>query len=363
MHDWLISRQRYWGPPIPIVHCPACGPVLVSDNELPVLLPEQDEPLANNDEWAATTCPRCEGPARRETDVSDTFFDSSWYFLRYPSVDVNDRPWAGDRTARFLPAAFYAGGPEHVRRHHLYARFVTMALFDMGLVPFEEPFPCIRLGGLIRHDGAKMSKSRGNVVDPDDYVDRYGADVLRLFLLFSGPWEEGGDFTDQAIVGVERFLARVWRAVERQSAGDPEVTARTITAVTAAIHRFRFNVAIAALMSEVDSIEPRTLVLLLAPLAPYVAEEMWQRMGGDYSVHQQRWPVADRDSSAANGSVEIVVQVDGKRRGQVAVPSDAGSAAIVESASVAVAGWLAERAVERVVNVPGRLVNFVTVAK
>ena len=361
MHDWLISRQRYWGPPIPIVHCPACGPVLVPDDELPVLLPDENRPLAENERWAATNCPQCDGPARRETDVADTFFDSSWYFLRYPSVDIEDRPWDVERTARFLPASFYAGGPEHVRRHHLYARFVTMALSDMGLVPFDEPFPRIRLGGLIRHDGAKMSKSRGNVVDPDDYVDRHGGDVLRLFLLFSGPWEEGGDFTDQAVVGVERFLGRVWRrVVDANDRADADRTAKAIFAVTDAIEKFRFNVAIAALMAAVDDIDPPTLVLLLAPLAPYVAEELWHRLGREYSVHQQRWPTVDRAAAGGTETVNVVVQVDGRRRARLSVERDVDDEALIAAASAAVEGWLVDRAVERVVRVPNRLVNFVT---
>ena len=196
LHDWLISRQRYWGAPIPIVHCDDCGPVAVPDAELPVVLPDVDDfrptgtgqsPLAAVEAWVRTTCPRCGGEARRETDVSDTFVDSSWYFLRYPSTEFDDRPWDVERTARVLPVDFYAGGVEHVQRHHLYARFVTMALHDLGLVPFEEPFPRVRLGGLIAKDGAKMSKSRGNVVTPDDYIERHGADALRCALLFSAP--------------------------------------------------------------------------------------------------------------------------------------------------------------------------------
>jgi leucyl-tRNA synthetase len=297
LHDWLISRQRYWGPPIPIVHCEQCGPVAVPEDQLPVVLPEVDDfrptgtgvsPLAAVEEWVRTTCPSCGSPARRETDVSDTFFDSSWYFLRYPCTDLDDRPWD---PARVRPADFLAGGPEHVTRHHLYARFVTMALHDLGLVPFEEPFPHMRLGGLINMSGAKMSKSRGNVVSPDDYLSRHGADVLRMALLFSGRWEEGGEFSDAAVVGIERFLSRVWRRIVD---GDPtgEVDSGVIEVVGRAYERLRFNVAIARLMESWDRLDARTLVLLLAPLAPYVADELWQRLGGTGtgSVHDQRWP-------------------------------------------------------------------------
>ena len=235
MRDWLISRQRYWGPPIPIVHCPECGPQAVPEHELPVLLPMIDDfrptetgvsPLANDGAFVETRCPSCDGPGRRETDVSDTFVDSAWYFLRYPSTEFHDSPWNQERTERALPVDFYAGGPEHVQRHHLYARFLTMALYDLGLVPFEEPIPRIRLGGLIVRAGAKMSKSRGNVVGPDAYVAEHGADVLRCALLFTCPWEAGGDFHDETIAGIKRFFARAWHSVTASTGSDPDIAAR-----------------------------------------------------------------------------------------------------------------------------------------
>jgi leucyl-tRNA synthetase len=307
LHDWLISRQRYWGPPIPIVHCGGCGLVAVPDSELPVVLPDVAEirptgtgasPLAAAEEWVRTSCPRCGGPARRETDVSDTFVDSAWYFLRFPSSEFDDRPWDAARTARVLPVDFYAGGAEHVQRHHLYARFVTMALHDLGLMPFEEPFPRVRLGGLIAKDGAKMSKSRGNVVGPDDYIERHGADVLRCALLFSAPWEQGGEFSDDAIVGIERFFARAWRTVtapDGERAGAVDLSA-TSDAVAAAIERLSFNVALARLMEAVrrvdDVTSKRVFVRLLAPFAPHLAEELWHQLGEPFSVHTQTWPSA-----------------------------------------------------------------------
>jgi leucyl-tRNA synthetase len=312
LHDWLISRQRYWGPPIPIIHCREHGAVPVPEDQLPVLLPDTDNvrptgdgrsPLAAVEEWVATTCPRCGGPARRETDVSDTFFDSSWYFLRYPSADIEDRPWDDDRTRTWLPVDLYAGGPEHVARHHLYARFVTMALHDMGLVPFAEPFPKVRLHGFITRDGHKMGKSKGNVVRPEDYIESHGADVLRLYLFFCCRWEDGGDWRDEGMVGVERFLSRLWRLVESakplgpvDAAGDVRV-GDVVDRVTDSIRRLKFNTAIAALMGLVNRADaPRdtaslaVIVKLLAPLAPYVAEEMWARLGGPYSIHRQCWP-------------------------------------------------------------------------
>ena len=318
LHDWLISRQRYWGPPIPIVHCEACGPVGVPDDQLPVRLPEVDDvappgdgrsPLAAVDSFVRATCPGCGGPGRRETDVSDTFLDSAWYFLRYVSAGRgDDQPWDDARVARWLPAGFYGGGPEHVQRHHLYARFVCMALHDLGHVPFAEPFPVIRLGGMITHAGARMSKSRGNVVNPDAYWAEHGRDVLRCALLFSGPWDKDGTFHDRNITGIERFFAKLWRRVDRAiDVGDDggssppvpeEDVDRAIREVTAAIDRRRHNVAIARLMELLSRAHTaaglRVLVVLLAPLAPYLAEELWHRLtgGADGSVHRQPWPTA-----------------------------------------------------------------------
>ena len=382
LRDWLISRQRYWGPPIPVVHCDgACGgPVAVPEDQLPVVLPDLEEfrptgtgvsPLAASAEFVRTTCPVCGGPARRETDVSDTFVDSSWYFLRYPSFDEPDGPWDEERTRRFLPVDFYAGGPEHVQRHHLYARFVTMALHDLGLVPFEEPFPRIRLGGLIVKDGAKMSKSRGNVIGPDDYVRRHGSDVLRCALLFSAPWEQGGDFVDDAIGGIERFFTRVWKVVRRdgRAGAAPEVDG-AVERATQAIERLRFNVALAACMELTGWIEAapaerawagRTLVLLLAPLAPHLAEELWSsRLGEPGSVHVARWPEPAPRQVAAD--VELVVQVDGRVRDRITVPRglDAARARAAALERPKIVRALDGRPVARLVHVPDRLLNLVT---
>ncbi len=326
LHDWLISRQRYWGPPIPIVHCGACGPVPVPEEDLPVLLPDVDDvrpagtglsPLAADPAFVRTTCPACGSAARRETDVSDTFVDSSWYFLRYPSTDITDRPWDAERTRRWLPVDFYAGGPEHVQRHHLYARFITMALYDLGLVPFEEPFPRIRLGGMIVMDGAKMSKSRGNVVTPDDHIDRHGADVLRCALLFMGPWDQDGEFVPGAIDGVERFFARTWRVVTGPDDVAPVAVDGYVAAVSEAIEAMHFNVAIARLMEMAprarSCVAKHVLVRLLAPLAPHLAEELWERLGEAGSVHDAPWPEHDPGALVAT-TVDLVVQVDGRVR-------------------------------------------------
>ncbi|MGH9211889.1 MAG: class I tRNA ligase family protein [Acidimicrobiales bacterium] len=323
LHDWLISRQRYWGPPIPIVHCRRCGPVPVPDHDLPVRLPDTDEPaairppgtgrspLANLPDWVHTACPRCRGPAERETDVSDTFLDSAWYFLRFPSVDSAEHPWDPEQTARWLPVDHYAGGPEHVTRHHLYARFVTMALHDQGLVPFAEPFPRLRVHGMLTLGGAKMSKSRGNVVNPDQLIVAHGADVTRLALLFTRPWDADGPWDDAVVAGVERFLSRVWRLAtsppgDAADADCSALMAATIDRVTRDIARMRFNTAIAALMTLVGrlrALQPapdrttlQALVSLLAPFAPHVADELWHRLGGRHSVHVEPWPTVDGHS-------------------------------------------------------------------
>jgi leucyl-tRNA synthetase len=341
LRDWLISRQRYWGPPIPIVYCDRCGTVPVPERDLPVLLPPVADfrptgtglsPLASVPEFVHTACPACGGPGRRETDVSDTFLDSAWYFLRYPSAGRDDVAWDPELTARLLPVDTYTGGPEHVARHHLYARFVTMALHDLGLVPFAEPFPRIRLHGLLRKDGAKMSKSRGNVVVPDDYVARVGADTLRMYLLFLAPFEEGGDWSDAGLAGIERFEARAWRLVttpQRPGEGGVDLRPldRAVAGVGADIERLKFNTAIAALMEllrwarhhkpamdagQWDRVAG-TFTLLLAPFAPHLAEELWARLGRPYSVHTQPWPTADPAALVAE-EITLVMQVDGRRR-------------------------------------------------
>jgi len=389
LHDWLISRQRYWGPPIPIVHCPSCGPVAVPESELPVLLPDLEDfrpdgtarpPLARSDEFVKTTCPECGEPASRETDVSDTFLDSAWYFLRYPSSDVDTEPWDPNRTQRMLPVDQYAGGREHIARHHLYARFITMALHDMGHVDFEEPFPRLRLHGLLVKDGAKMSKSRGNVVNPDDYMSRHGVDVLRMYLLFCGKWEVGGDFRDEGITGIERFLSRVWRlaVVEAPPAGpgvdDLRFVDRAVAGVGDDLRDLKFNTAIAQLMvlvNELSSVRaPMTaeqwsdcvavLTRLLAPLAPFIAEELWERQGRDYSVHFETWPAHD-PAALAHDLVTIVVQVNGKVRDRVEVAAGASEDEVRELAlgRDAVAAAVGAGAPRRVIYVADRLLNLV----
>ena len=388
LRDWLVSRQRYWGPPIPIIYCERCGVVPVPEDQLPVLLPDVADwmprgtgssPLAEVASFVETRCPTCGGPARRETDVSDNFLDSAWYFLRYPSSSFDDRPFDPELTAKWLPVDMYIGGAEHSVLHLLYSRFITMALHDLGHLPFEEPFSRFRAHGLLTKHGGKMSKSRGNVVNPDAYFDRLGADTLRMYLVFLGPYDRGGEFSDTGIGGVRRFLGRVWdlvlRHADRLVDGSAPLDARrslhrTIQAVTQDLEELRYNTAVAALMTylntlqEHDSVhgeEVAGLLLLLAPFAPHLAEELWARLGKPYSIHQQQFPVA----SAAVLEVEtlpVAVQVDGRTRGLVQLAPQASEAEALEAARhIDTARTALEQAsVTRVIYVPRRIINLVS---
>jgi leucyl-tRNA synthetase len=388
LQDWLVSRQRYWGSPIPVIYCGSCGTVPVPESDLPVELPDVADfrpagtglsPLAAVPEFVNVACPACGGPGRRETDVFDTFVESSWYFLRYPSHDRTGQAWDPEITGRLLPVDMYAGGREHATRHHLYARFVTRALHDLGLLPFPEPFTRLRLHGLLISGGAKMSKSRGNVVSPDTYIDRVGADNLRAYLLFCGPWEEGGDFTDRGLHGVVRFSGRlrnlVVNAPPPAGAGtDLRRLDQTVHKVGTDIARLKFNTAIAEVMSLTNWLRDeranmtagqwaqacRTLVLLLAPFEPFMAEELWQHLGGTYSVHSQPWPPSD-PGALAGDEIELRVQVNGKLRGKAIVPAtaDEQTALAAALALAPVRNALAGSSPKRVVFVPGRTLNLV----
>jgi leucyl-tRNA synthetase len=383
LHDWCISRQRYWGPPIPIVYCDDCGVVPVPESELPVLLPMIDDfrpddsgvsPLARHEEWFHTPCPKCGRQARRETDVSDTFLDSAWYFLRYPSSDRTDVPFDAELTKKWLPVTSYIGGNEHAVLHLLYSRFVTMVLKDAGHLGFDEPFTRFRAHGMIVREGAKMSKSRGNVVNPDQYIGEWGADAFRTYLMFLGPFEEGGDFQDKGISGVKRFLDRLWRSAhdaDRDSAADPEVRRKlhqTIRKVGDDIARLSYNTAIAAMMEYMNTLragerrprleEVKPLVQLVSPFAPHIAEELWESFGEEKSVFDSGWPEYDA-ALIAEDSVTIAVQVQGRTRGTVTVAKAATQEAVL--AAVMADAGLAKfitGPVKRVVFVPGRLVNI-----
>jgi leucyl-tRNA synthetase len=388
LHDWCISRQRYWGPPIPIIYCEEHGAVPVPESDLPVVLPPIEDfrpddsgisPLARHEEWYYVPCPVCGKRSRRETDVSDTFLDSAWYYLRYPSSEFDDRPFDRERTRRWLPVTTYIGGNEHAVLHLLYSRFLAMVLHDLGHLHFEEPFAKFRAHGLIVKDGSKMSKSRGNVVVPDEFIVRWGADTFRMYLMFLGPFQEGGDFRDDGISGPRRFLDKVWAMVGDSVRGDMcggeirhDVLAKwhqTIKRVTEGLESLRYNTAIAATMELVNTLREQnccerevveSLVIMLAPFAPHFAEESWERLGHTTSVFEARWPVYDPRHLAAP-EIELVVQVNGRTRSKVMVPRDASEATAREAAlsDPAVQRFVDGKEVKKVIYVPNRLVNIV----
>ena len=392
LRDWLLSRQRYWGCPIPIVHCDACGTVPVPDDELPVVLPEIDDylpkgrsPLAAAEDWVATTCPSCGGPARRETDTMDTFVDSSWYFLRYADARNEEAAWDTGIVDYWLPVKQYIGGIEHAVLHLMYARFFTKVLNDLGLLGFREPFSRLFTQGMIYRNGAKMSKTKGNVVSPDEALARYGADALRLYILYMGPAEQDKEWSDAGIEGTARLIDRVWRltlevaargAVDAPADGElVRATHRTIERVSDDIlRRFQFHTPIAALFELVNEIfrvkddEARagevrfateTVVSLVQPYAPHVAEELWERLG-HARLREQPWPEAD-PALVATDVVEIAVQVNGKLRDRLQVPAGTAEDELVALAlaSERVRVHLGEGAPRRTIVVPDRLVNVV----
>jgi leucyl-tRNA synthetase len=384
LHDWCISRQRYWGPPIPIIYCEQCGPQPVPEQDLPVLLPDIEDfrpddsgvsPLARHESWYVVPCPQCGGTARRETDVSDTFLDSAWYFLRYPSADRDDVPFDQGLTRKWLPVNSYIGGNEHAVLHLMYSRFITMVLHDMGILDFEEPFTRFRAHGHITRNGAKMSKTKGNIVNPDQYYADWGADTFRTYLMFLGPYEEGGDFRDQSISGVRRFLDRLWAsAAEATTEGspDPEVLRKlhqTIQKVSDDIPRLAYNTAVAAMMTYInvlrqgertphrDEVEP--LIQLVSPFAPHLAEELWEQFGHRESVFDAGWPTYNADL-AREQLIDLAVQVNGKMRGTIRVNPDVTKedALAIALAAPAIARFVTGEP-KKVIFVPGRLLNIV----
>jgi len=396
LHDWLISRQRYWGAPIPIIYCEACGIVPVPEDQLPVLLPEDakflptgESPLKYHEGFLNTTCPKCGRPAKRETDTMDTFMCSSWYHMRYTSPGYDKGPFDPEKARYWLPVDQYTGGIEHATMHLLYTRFFTKACRDIGILDHDEPM--LRLfnqGIILGEDNQKMSKSRGNVVNPDDYVHSLGADATRAYLMFIGPWEAGGPWSSRGIEGVYRFLQRVWdvvtlkpksfdrQATEKEIAALRRITHKTIRKVSQDMEGFRFNTMVAALMefnnyllkakktpvvqSDAWHEAIRTLILLLAPAAPHLAEELWQRIGEPYSVHNQPWPQWD-EAAAADEMVTLVVQVNGKVRERLTVPVGISEEEARELAfsSPKVQRHVANKSVLKTVYVPDKLLNIV----
>ncbi len=395
LRDWLISRQRYWGAPIPMVYCEKCGIIPVPEKDLPVLLPEDAEfkptgesPLVYHEGFVNTTCPKCSSPARRETDTMDTFMCSSWYFLRYCSPHYDKAAFDPVKLNYWMPMDLYTGGAEHAVMHLFYARFFTKALRDMGLVDFGEPFTRLFNQGIIIREHQKMSKSRGNVINPDEYVAELGADTMRIYLMFLGPWEQGGDWSDSGINGASRWLKRVWDLVledytpgtgtgdDGALTGLQRITHQTIRKATGDIERLRFNTMIAALMEYTNYLNKAkeagniaqadwdeaidTLLLLLAPTAPHIAEELWERTGHDYSIHSQNWPEWDEEL-AKDEEITLVFQVSGKLRDRIIAPASTTESEAMQlaAASTRVQRHLEGKQVVKTIWVPQKLMNFV----
>lgn len=386
MKDWAFNRQRYWGEPIPIVHCPKCGMVAVPYDELPLKLPEVENfepgsdgesPLAKIDSFVNCKCPKCGGDAKRETDTMPQWAGSSWYFLRY--VDPhNDKAFADyDKLKYWMPVDWYNGGMEHVTRHLIYSRFWYKFLYDLGLVPYEEPYQKRTAQGLILGpDGVKMSKSRGNVIDPNEVVDAYGADVLRTYVLFMGDYEKAAPWSESSVKGCKRFIDRIWNLQEILKDGDAysekleSAFHKTVKKVSEDIETLKYNTAIAALMTllnniydagEINRAELKTLLILVNPFAPHVTEEMWSMLGyGEMLAKDAVWPAYDPEK-CVDSTIEIAVQVNGKLRGKLMVAADISAEDAIAAAKTdeKVQSFLTDKNIVKEIYVPGKLVNIV----
>ncbi len=406
LKDWGISRQRYWGAPIPVIYCDKCGVIPVNEKDLPVVLPEDvdltpgESPLKKNENFYKTKCYKCGSPAFRETDTMDTFVESSWYFARYTSPDYKRAPFNPKKAEYWLPVDQYIGGIEHAILHLLYARFYTKVLRDIGVLSIDEPFVNLLTQGMVIKDGAKMSKSKGNIVDPDDMVKKYGADTTRLFILFAAPPERDLEWNDQGVEGAFRFLNRVWRFVndvliliKKEKRLDnydglngisKEVLKRThitIKKVTEDIENgFHFNTAISALMEFVNflsgiNIEERKddknfrsalrnavekLLIMLSVFTPHISEELWERLGNQKSIINERWPGWDSEL-VKKEEVEIVLQINGKVRSKIVVDSNISEEELKQKAieNERIKEYTSTRKIKKIIVVPGRLVNIV----
>ncbi|MBB5336078.1 leucine--tRNA ligase [Pectinatus brassicae] len=401
LRDWLISRQRYWGAPIPVIYCDKCGTVLVPEKDLPVKLPEDVNfepgsvsPLAQSEEFVNCTCPKCGGPAHRETDTMDTFICSSWYYMRYADAKNTTAPFSKELVNKWLPVDQYIGGIEHAILHLLYSRFFTKVLKDVGLVDFDEPFKNLLTQGMVIKDGSKMSKSLGNVVSPEEIIGKYGADTARLFILFAAPPERDLEWSDQGVDGAWRFLNRVWRIVEQYLPTIKENKKTDVAALTSAekelrrvLHttikkvtediaeRSNFNTAISSIMELVNAFyavndkeiqaglineTATSLLLLLAPFAPHITEELWQELGHTNSIHIADWPQYDEKATVAD-EVEIVVQVNGKVREKITISAQAAPEDVKKQATELdrIQEITADKNIVKVIYVPKKLVNIV----
>ncbi len=396
LRDWLISRQRYWGPPIPMVYCEHCaksgkgerkempGWYSVLEKNLPVKLPfvkdfrpqgKGESPLASVKSFYETKCPICGAKAKRETDVSDTFLDSAWYYFRYPSVGEKKFSWNPEITKKWLPVNMYIGGAEHSVLHLLYSRFLTMAFNDWGLIDFEEPFTKFRAHGLLIKEGAKMSKSKGNVINPDDYVKNFGADILRMYLMFLAPFEQGGDFRDSGILGIKRFLERIYKLCQlpdvkcEKNDKLEKLLHKTVKKVTEDIETLSYNTAISALMilfNEMESFKctngeiKKIFLKLLAPFAPHITEEFWHSLGNKKSIHLEKWPKYD-PKLIKEDNFELIIQINGRVRDKILVPAEISQkeAENIAFASEKIKVWLKEGKVKKIIFVPNKLINMV----
>ena len=398
LRDWLISRQRYWGAPIPVIYCDECGIVPVPEKDLPVLLPEKVEfkphgesPLKEAKNFVNVNCPKCKAPARREIDTMDTFVDSSWYYLRYISPKLKNEAFKKDDVDNWLPVDQYIGGVEHAILHLLYSRFITKVLCDSGFTGFDEPFKNLFTQGMIIKDGAKMSKSKGNVVSPDELIRKYGADTVRLYTLFIAPPEKDAEWSDRGVEGAYRFLGRVWRMVEKIEKNKAQAieenqqtdkalkrkTHQTIKKVTEACERgFHFNTAISAVMELVNEIYNvidknevkkdtlkeaiKTVIILLSPFVPHLTEELWHKMGGRESILKENWPSYDKDLIVED-VVSIPIQINGKVRSKITVPQGSDEEALKNAvlADSKAQNHLKDLTIKRWIIVPNRLINIV----
>ncbi|MBF8378529.1 leucine--tRNA ligase [Alicyclobacillus mali] len=387
LRDWVFARQRYWGEPIPIVYCEVCGTVPVPEDQLPVLLPDVERyeptgtgesPLAAIESFVNTTCPRCGGPAKRETDTMPQWAGSCWYFLRYADPHNDKEPFSREAADYWLPVDMYIGGVEHAVLHLLYSRFYVKFIHDLGLIDFDEPFQRLFTQGMITLNGAKMSKSKGNVVNPDDIIARHGVDALRMYEMFVGPPEEEAEWSTNGLEGVARFLARVYRLYvqhldklvpERQSL--TKLRHRFVATLTERMESFRLNTAVSAFMEYVNNLQQEakdgldratleTLAIAIAPFTPHLGEELWEMLGHTDSVFEQSWPTYD-EAWLRDDEVEIAVQVNGRVRGRLTLPADISAEdAIARAKELPEIGeWLEDKQVVKEVFVPGRIVNLV----
>ena len=389
LRDWLVSRQRYWGAPIPIIYCDKCGMVPVPEEDLPVKLPydveftpDGESPLAKSEEFVNCTCPKCKGKAKRECDTLDTFVCSSWYYLRYPDAFNKEKPFSKEVVDKMLPVDVYIGGVEHACMHLLYARFFTKALRDMGYLSFDEPFKkLIHQGMILDPEGRKMSKSKGNTVSPDEFIEKYGSDVLRAYLMFGFNYEDGGPWSDDGIKAIDKFIKRVYRLVENYDGNNKKETYEdidyvlnnTIKNIRTDIENFQMNTSIARIMEYVNILTKKsnegliipkhyleTLTLLLAPFTPHITEEMWEMLGHTPSVHNEKYPEVDETKLEVK-TFEMVIQVNGKVRGKEIIKTDSTKEEMEEKAlnNENAKKFIKEKEIVKIISIPNKLVNIV----